>query len=67
MVTGELSGKPDEMLWAYLRWTGIPSKGSNNIPTPALHTTENWISFRGVVRLARVQTWPSLTINLLSK
>ena len=32
MSTGELSGKPDEMLAGYLRWTSIPSRRSSNIP-----------------------------------
>ena len=30
MGTGELSGKLDEMLGGYLRWTSIPSRGSSN-------------------------------------
>ena len=30
MGTGELSGKPDEMLWDYLRWTSIPSHGNRD-------------------------------------
>ena len=30
MSAGKLSGKPDEMLGAHLRWTGIPVRGSSN-------------------------------------
>ena len=31
MGTGDLSGKSDEMLGGYLRWTSIPSSRSSNI------------------------------------
>ena len=33
MGTSKLSGKPDEMLGGYLRWTSIPSKRSSNTPS----------------------------------
>ena len=33
MVTSELSGKPDEMLGGYLRWTSISSGRSSNTPS----------------------------------
>ena len=31
--TSILSGKPDEMLGGYLRWTSIPSRRSSNTPS----------------------------------
>ena len=33
MGTSKLSGKPDEMLGGYLRWTSIPSRRSSNTPS----------------------------------
>ena len=33
MSTNKLSGKPDETLGVYLRWTSIPSRGSSNTPS----------------------------------
>ena len=35
MGTGELLGKPDEMLGGYLRWTSIPSRRSSNTSSVA--------------------------------
>ena len=32
-VPAKLSGKPDEMLGGYLRWTTIPSERSSNTPS----------------------------------
>ena len=31
--TSKMSGKPDEMLRGYLRWTSIPSRRSSNTPS----------------------------------
>ena len=42
MGTRKLSGKPDEMLGGYMRWTSIPSKGCGNTPLESLHAKENW-------------------------
>ena len=33
MASSKLSGKPDEILGDYLRWTSIPSRRSSNTPS----------------------------------
>ena len=50
MGTGELSGKPDEMLGVNLRWTSIPSWRSSN-------TTETGISSGCVGQTLRSSTF----------
>ena len=54
MGTGELSGKPDEMLGGYLRWTSIPSRRSSNIPSRFM--LQNWDKLR--------QSWATRPVRL---